>query len=95
MTIVGYTFQADQYCPDHIAEAVRPTIDFELGYPVDADGGEYPWDTEWLLDQWAIALEIDRYDEHTFDTDDFPKVIFAGQVEDDEYCGNADCEETL
>lgn len=95
MTIVGYTFQADIFCPDHIAEEVRRTLSADLWHPVDEDGGEYPWDAEWILDQWADLCDIDRYNEHTFDSDDFPKVIFSGQVEGTEYCGNADCEETL
>lgn len=95
MTIVGYTFQAEVYCPEHIGEAVRPTLDPDIRYPIDEDGGEYPWDAEWLLDQWAGWCDIDRQNEHTFDSDDFPKVIFASQVEDTEHCGNADCEATL
>jgi len=89
--IVGYTYQADQYCPDCIADQVRADLPEELHvlrYPVDADGGEYPWDAEWFLTTIAPHLDItDRYDETTFDSDTFPKVIFSSQVEDTEYCG--------
>lgn len=93
--IVGYTYQADQYCTDCIMDQVRADLPEELHGPVDEDGGEYPWDAEWFLTQIALHTDIDRMDEHTFDSDDFPKVIFASQVEDTEHCGNPDCEETL
>lgn len=95
MTIVAYTFQADLYCPDHIGAAVQETLPLDERHPVDEDGGEYPWDTEWLLDQLAKGLGIDRYDEHTFDSDHFPKVVFAGQLEEEEHCANPECEEAL
>jgi hypothetical protein len=40
-----------------------------------------------LLDQCAGAMAIDREDEYSFDSGDFPKVIFASSVEDGECCG--------
>ncbi len=54
--IVGYTFQADNYCPGCIIDQL-PT------------GPGQP------------------YDETTFDSGDFPKVIFSSQLEDTEHCG--------
>jgi hypothetical protein len=39
------------------------------------------------LDLLARLAGVDREDEYTFDTDDFPKVITADQVQDDEFCG--------
>lgn len=83
--IVGYTFDADIYCPDHIIEAL-PT----------GEGGAYDgWalasgvrmSTEDNLKEIAAAFGIEREDEATFDSGDFPKVIFASQLEDDERCG--------
>ena len=97
--IVGYTYKADQFCTDCIREQVIASLPEELqvlAHPVDSEGGEYPWDAEWFLDQVAPHLDIeDRMDERTFDSDDFPKVIFSTQVEDTEHCGNPECEETL
>jgi hypothetical protein len=95
MSIVGYSYQADTYCPRCISDIVRAHLPTGLRHPVDEDGGEYPWDTEWFLTTIAPFLGIDRMDEHTFDSDDFPKVIFSHQIETDEYCGNPKCEETL
>jgi hypothetical protein len=43
--------------------------------------------TEEALDFLAQRRGIDRYDEHTFDSGDFPKVIFRDQVTDDDVCG--------
>ena len=93
--IVGYTYEADTYCPVHIIVELRKSLPEELHSPIDDDGGEYPWDAEWFLTTVAPFCNIDRMDEHTFDSDEFPKVIFSSQVEDTEYCGNAECEETL
>jgi hypothetical protein len=45
------------------------------------------------LDERAEALGIDTDDERSYDSDDFPKVVFASQVEDAEYCGS--CHELL
>jgi hypothetical protein len=35
---------------------------------------------------------IDREDERTFDSDTFPKVVFADQIEGGEYCGGCGTE---
>lgn len=74
--IVGYTFRADLYCSDCIVAQVC--------------GGEvaFTLDTELVLDDAADAKGIDRQEEHTFDSDDFPKVIFAGMIDGDECCGS-------
>lgn len=89
--VVGYMFNADTYCPDCIVGAL-PT----------GEGGAYDgWklasgvvmSTEDNLSEIAYAFQIDRMDERSFDSGDFPKVIFASSVEDDEYC--ATCGETL
>lgn len=53
----------------------------------------YEMDPETVLDQHAAANGIDRTDEHTFDSDDFPKVVFADEVQPDDYC--EDCFESL
>lgn len=90
-TIVGYVYQADIYCDACIVDAVT------------ADGGAYDgWalapsismPTEHNLSEIAFAFGIDRTDERSFDSGNFPKVILAGMVEsDDERCGA--CHESL
>jgi len=45
-------------------------------------------DNEAVLDQHAGANGIDRSDENTFDSSEFPKVIFDSQVTADDVCGH-------
>lgn len=83
--IVGYTFQTDVYCWGDCVIRALPTGE---GEPYDgwalADGVRMS--TEDNLDELALAFGIDRNDEHSFDSGDFPKVIFADSVQDDERC---------
>lgn len=67
-TVVGYTYAADIYCPDHIVAVMGEAA--------------YGYRAEQRLHQLAWSRNIDRYDERTFDSDDFPKVIFADMVHD-------------
>ena len=74
-TIVGYTYNAETYCENGIILAM----------------GEYQRSdesAEHALDRIAMRRGIDRMDERSFDSDDFPKVIFASQVESPEICGS-------
>ena len=89
--IVGYTFQADTYCPEHVIDAL-PTGEGEAFDGWALAPGADPMSTEDNLSEIASAFGIDRQDEHTFDTDYFPKVIFADQAEDSR-C--ATCDEPL
>ena len=85
-TIVGYSFRADIYCPEHIVPALgRGTM------PAYAAEEE--------LDAIAAETGIDRGDESSFDSDDFPKVAFRDQVrgmadypliDDEDGCETAD-----
>ncbi|MCU6479008.1 hypothetical protein [Arthrobacter sp. A2-55] len=74
----GYIFNAELYCPAHIADAL-PTGDGDAydGWAVAA-GIEIT--AEENLDEIAIAFGIDRDDEATFDSSEFPKVIRHGQL---------------
>jgi hypothetical protein len=74
--IVGYTYQADNHCP--------PCIWSMFARQASQDDH----DTEAVLDTVARARGIDRYDERSFDSGDFPKVIFSSQLEDIENCGS-------
>lgn len=84
--IIGYTFQADIYCPECIASAL-PTGDGEAfdGWKL-ADGVRKP--AEDNLSEIAAAFGINRDDESSYDSDEFPKVIFASMAEDAETCGS-------
>ena len=78
--IVGYTYAADIVCPDHVVSGM----------------GEHRRENEnaeHALDRIAMRRGIDRQDERSFDSDDFPKVIFADSVTDDDICGS--CGEAL
>lgn len=71
MRITGYTYRADNYCPDCLNRELTPTGHNQ----VSALG------VEDMLDKLAEAAGIDRGDEYTFDSDDFPKVVLS--VDDD------------
>lgn len=74
--IVGYTYNADVYCPRHIMIAT-------------GHAAERCADPEGVLNMLAEGRGIDRMDERSFDSGDFPKVIFAVQACDEEHdtCG--------
>ena len=82
--IVGYSFNTENFCPDCIIEAL-PTGPGETfdGWKL-ADGVQMS--TEDNLHEIAAAFQIDRQDERSFDSSEFPKVIFSSQVEDSEEC---------
>lgn len=65
--VVGYAYQADTHCPDCMAAIV--------GMP-----GLH---TEDALTVWAILAGVDRDDERSFDSGDFPKVITRQMAEHD------------
>lgn len=73
--IVGYMFNADIYCPAHIGDPVGDRYD---GWRL-AEGVRMS--AEDNLDEIAAAFGIDREDETSFDSEDFPKVIFRDQAE--------------
>lgn len=79
--IVGYTFCADLVCPDCMLDLANSWLILD-GLKV-----EYMI-TEDALDAWAVSAKIVRDDEWMFDSDEFPKVVFADSVEDEtERCG--------
>lgn len=76
--IVGYIYKADIYCPAHVGREVARAIDRADKVAI----GQQSWEaTERYLDRVQGVLGIeDRYDEYSYHSDDFPKVIFADQV---------------
>ena len=67
--IVAYTYKADIYCPDCIITQVNHSPIAGLLENAEA-----------ALDVFAKVRGIDRYDEHSYDSDEFPKVIFASHA---------------
>lgn len=85
--IVAYTLNADLYCPDCVLD-VLPTGEGQAYDGWALAPGADPMTTEANLDEIAAAFGIDREDEHTFDSNEFPKVVFGDQVESDDHCGS-------
>lgn len=83
--IVGYTYNADNYCSGSCVIDALPT-----GSGERYDGWKLAhgvrMSTEDNLDEIAAAFGIDRNDEYSYDSSEFPKVIFASQLEGDERC---------
>ena len=73
--IVAYDFNAATYCPEHVIEAM-----IQRG---EASPAARDMAVEDALDQIAAANGIDRQDERSFDSGDFPKVVFSSSLEDD------------
>jgi hypothetical protein len=67
--IVGYTFSADNYCERHIFGAMG-----KRRLPGRS--------AEESLDTYAKQRGIDRQDERSYDSGNFPKVIFRDQAHD-------------
>lgn len=78
-TIAGYTYRADVFCPVCVVAQL----------PADVlSPAAFSMPTEDVLNQVAAYMTVDRFDEYSFDSDEFPKVIFAVQLDDTELCGN-------
>lgn len=86
--IVGYTYRAENLCPSCTIGAL-PTGPDEA-FDGWRDVSNPPMSAEENLAGIAEAFGIDRTDERSFDSGDFPKVIFASSVEDDERCMTCD-----
>lgn len=88
--IIAYAYRADEYCPRCIVRAL-PTGEGEA-YDGWALASGVRMTTEENLSEIAAAFGIDRMDERSFDSGDFPKVIFADSETDSPYhcavCGD-------
>lgn len=101
--IVGYTYAADQYCRGCMWQIAVEWADLPAGLRDEMKS----MGTEDALDAAAKFWGIDRQGEDTFDSGDFPKVIFESQIcqencRDDfcdheangcghDYCGTLNC----
>ena len=91
-TILAYDYRAARFCPDCIISHLMQNPDYE-GWSL---GEGLQMSTEQNLTEIAWAFGIDRQDEDTFDSNDFPKVVFADHLNDiqyDEECD--DCGEVI
>ena len=70
--IVAYTLSGDIYCPECVLEVM--------------DARQYRGSVEDNLDEIASdpSYPINRSDEHSFDSDIFPKVVFLCMIENDD-----------
>lgn len=82
-TIVAYSYRADIYCPQHTVEQVM--IDREV--PNSVRQSLVSMTEESALDFLAETYGIDREDERSFDSGDFPKVVFYDSAADQVYQG--------
>lgn len=89
--IAGYSYAADIACPSCVV-SLLPAGD---GEPFDgwALGEGVRMSTEDNLSEIAAAFGIDRMDERSSDSGDFPKVIFASDADEGQTCGT--CGEAL
>jgi len=78
-TIVGYTFNAETVCPHCIRQWAARELE-ATGRNSEFKG------VETILTELAPTMGWDYADEYSYDSDDFPKVIFASQVEGPETC---------
>jgi hypothetical protein len=75
---VAYMFQADLYTP---AGLVNRLVELGIRSP-----GAWSMSAEDVLDQWANDEGVERNDEYSFNSDDFPKVILPfDTIPDGEY----------
>jgi hypothetical protein len=77
--IVAYQYKGDLWAPEYIVGQLTAN-------PGDGHHGTRPSESpvEPHLDLLARIKGIDRYDESSFDSDEFPKVVFRDQIAEDE-----------
>lgn len=84
--IVAYIYQADICCPSCIEDM------FVEEY--ERTGRDaFLMSTENLLRAVAQLRGIDYDNQYSYDSDDFPKPVFASELESDEHCGS--CQELI
>ena len=86
---IAYMFNAEILCPECTILAL-PTREGERydGWR-DVTGR---MTAEQNLTELAMAFGVQRNDETTFDSGEFPKVVSRFDLEDGERCGNCNCE---
>ena len=92
-TIVGYAYMADIWCESCLEDCLGRGITVK-NWAVGLKRGS----AEVMLDDLAGTIGVDRNDEYSFDSDDFPKIVTLGHLsfhsdEDLDECG--ECGEGL
>lgn len=82
--ISSYIFWADLYHPECILEVLTSTQEYN-GWALAP--GAPPEPVEDQLNEIAATFGVDRTDETSFDSGDFPKVVFAYEIQRGEVCG--------
>lgn len=85
--VTAYTYNAAEYCRECMWEIATHWIDLPAGLRSELKS----MSVEDALDAIAGHFGIDRQNEGTFDSGDFPKVIFESQL-CQEYCGDGSCD---
>ena len=78
--VAAYAYRGEIHCPACVIEAM-----IVAGYASPA-ARDMP--AEDVLDQCAEAAAIDRADETSFDSAEFPKFVFLDQVRNADACGH-------
>ncbi|MGE3689388.1 MAG: hypothetical protein AB7J47_23855 [Acidimicrobiia bacterium] len=76
--LAAYTYRADLYCPACVINAMITHR--------DASPPARDMTAEAVLDQCADAMAIDRSDETSFDSSEFPQPVFLDTVAPDDRC---------
>jgi len=95
--IAAYNFGADYACTDCISEWAEEELKKEGFSERDIenivrnkgttlDVGVFAYRAEILLYKLARIRGINIEDEYSFDSDDFPKVVFSSDLENEEVC---------
>lgn len=79
--IAGYHYRADYVCYAHMPRALATGPGEAYDGWALAPGAHM--DTEDFLRETALAFGIDYDDEHTYDSDDFPKAVLWIEHDDD------------
>lgn len=85
--IVAYTYRADTYCLECIRKEMMRELDAISLYP-EFDNAEF------ALDEMAKIAKVNRGDESSFDSGNFPKVVFRDQFSGirRDFCGGCNRE---
>lgn len=65
--VTGYVWRGDTYCPDCVVKSIGNKRRFRVDHR----------SAEEILEENAARMNIDRNDEWSFDSWNFPKVVFA------------------
>ena len=87
--IVAYNFQADVWCPGCMREYAIEWVNSLIG---STSWNPEGMDVEDVIKKWADEIGLDYGDESSYDSGDFPKVVFYYMVEDTEHCGQCHSE---